>query len=1141
MKTFKKMLCVVLSIMMAFSCLTLAASAEGEETVKSSFKYYSSKSDTYNAEVTLDKLDEILKEADICEVVELGNTELEFDLRSINAVCNTLDEYVGIIKLATFVGGGLLGDLKELNLKGWEEGMQRPADDLLILNEFIDLIAVNRGLVGKICDGTIDLGVFANFIDLKDMLGEDGVSGLLKELIFGVVYKKDTADFTNAYNTYKNDVDAFIYGPLLSKFANEYLPGFTMDANSTVEDLICLAFGIAVDKYLVDIVKKLNVDLASSDVPALKALSGIVNLKGSTYDLSGLKLDSSKALLDQINGVFGAIVNQMVPGFTGWVDGGYENIGTNLENVFKYVGVQSGLIPQAADMAIEDIIVEAVGIVLANADLGDFVEGIAECDTIEDMITVFLRNVSYDQGMGIIYDDDDSYLVILGDMLAYWAYNNFAIKDLSGKEYLPGGGKDVFEVANYFMNYFLFDKGVAKVMNLSTSKSESVFTKVDKILDYFGETKAKGVSFDSEEFLLGSDTEMGLLDALFSYDIDRILELTIVPALNTAGDVSTIEFLYKTVQYFLNNWAGKTLFPAYRDKAFTNALSNSSVANMVSVVLETVNSRRDSVITLATFVAGLLLKDAHKVYSVNEATVDSCEATGSVLYPTATVKVDGKELVQGKDYIVVTDSRLPGTAKATVKFIGMYNGSVDRSIDISLAAVEKVSFFSDKSTVKLVWSKVPCADGYNVYLLKNGNYEKLNAETVTSEEFYINNLTAATEYSVKVEAVRNGYGASEAKELKVATIPAAVNVKTVKTATDSSRARIVWTAVENATHYKLEKYISGANKWEQVLITDKTDVIVSGLEGYTSYSFRISALKMTSDGSYAAAAPVSVNVKTTLGAVTKTSTAYTSNSITIKWDAVKNAQKYQILQYIGGKWVSVAVLDATATSYKATGLKVATKYHYAVRAAVKENGAWIFGAHKIVSQYTGLAKPKTFKVVATNANAAKIAWTSVANAKGYEVFQYVGGKWVSKGITKSTSATISGLPSGTNTYFRVRAVTTVDGKYHYGDATGHIAALTLPGKVSGLKTTQRKQTSITLTWNKVAGANGYQIFRLHNGKWVSLGLTTALKYTDTKSLTKGTNYQYRVRAVQKVGTAYKYGAASDTLKTSTPYMNITLT
>lgn len=1133
MKTFKKTLCVMLSIVMAFSCLTIAASAEGGETVKSSFKYYSSKSDAYNTKITLDKLDEVLKDADICEVVELGSKELEFDLRNINALCNTLDEYIGIIRLATFVGGGLLGDLKNLNLKGWEEGMQRPGDDTLILNELIDLVAVNRGLVGKICDGTIDLGVFAEFIDLKDLLGDDGVSGMLKELLLGVVYKDGTTEFNNAYNTYKNDIDAFIYGPLLSKFANDYLPGFTMNAGSTVEEVISTAFSISVDKYLINEVKKININLAGYASPSIRALSGLVNLNGSSYDLSGLKLDSSKPLLDQLNGVVGALAKQVVPSYNGWENGGYDKIDTNLKNLLAYVGIQSGLIPQASSMTLEEIVIEGVRIILSNADLGSYATDVEKCDSIEEMFTVFLRNVSYDLGVGVIYDEDDSYLVILGDMFAYWACSLFEIKDLNGKAYYPGGGKDVYEVANYFMNYFLFEKGTAGFMGLNTSKDESVFVKIDKILDYFGETKAKGVSFDSEEF------QKDILDAVFSCDIDTVLELTVVPAINNAGDVSAVEFLYKSVQYYVNNWAGKTLFPAYRDKAFTNALSNESIANIVSVLLETVNSRRAAFITLATFTVGLIFEGEAVSYNVTEVDVEPCVATGTVLYPEATVKLDGKALTQGKDYVVTVNSRVPGEAKATVKFMGMYEGSVERNINIGLAAVDKVSFLSNTKTVKLVWNAVPCADGYNVLMLKNGNYEKLNTEIITGKEFYINNLVTATEYSLKVEAVRSGYGASAAKEIKVATTPATVNAATIKTLTDSSRARFVWGAVENATHYKLEKYVAGANKWEEVLITDKTDVTVSGLDGYTAYSFRISALKKTSDGNYASAAPVSVNVKTTIGAVTKVSVSYTSNSITLKWDPVTNAQVYQVLQNVGGKWQSIAVVNGT--SYKATGLKVATKYQYAVRAAVKENGKWIMGGHKIVEQYTGLAKPKTFKVMATNANAAQIGWTSVANAAGYEVFQYVSGKWVSKGITKKTTVTISGLPSGTKSYFRVRAVTTVNGKYHYGDATDYVTALTLPGKVTGLKTTQRKQTSITLTWNKVTGASGYQIFRLHNGSWVSLGTTTSNKYTDTKSLKKGTDYQYRVRAVQKVGTAYKYGAASDTLKTSTPYMNITLT
>lgn len=1150
MKRFKQLLCVILSVLMAFSCLTLAASAQGTETVKPSLKYYSSKSDAYNAKLTLDKVDEILAGLNNGQGIYFVLVEdvLTVDLRNVNALCDTLDllkraiEVDNIFDIGTTAlireALGQLGD--DINLKNWQENMSRTKDDIAILRNLLGFLGDNSAVIGGIVKGGYDMGLVSNFVDINGILGQDGISGMIKELLFGFVYKEGSADFNNAYNTYKNDVDAFIYGPLLSKLANDYLPGFVMDEESTIEEALILAFNISVDKYIADAVKKLNIDPSTSDNPALSALAGIVNLKGETYDLSGIKLDTAKPLLDQLNGAFGAIVNQIIPGFTGWVDGGYEYIGANIERVFKFVGFQSGLIPQAADMTLEEIVIEAVNVVLSSADLGSFTEGIADCDSIEEMLTAFLRNVSYDMATGVIYDDNDSYLVILGDMLADWAYSNFDIKDYSGKAYLPGGGKDIFEVANYLMNYFLFDKGVAKLMGLSTTKNESVFLKVDKILDYFGESKSEGVSFDSEEFLLGSDTEKGLLDAVFTYDIDRILELTIVPVLDNAGDVSAVEFLYKTVQYFLNNWAGKVLFPTYRQKAFTNALSNESLTDILSVALQTISAKKDAVVTYLTFLISLLIKTEDTVYSVTEADVDSCEATGTVLYPDGNVKLDGNTLIKGKDFIISVDSRVPGTAKAKIRFIGMYEGSVERNININLASVSKVSFLSNTSTVKLVWSKVPCADGYNIYILRNGNYEKLNTELITSAEFYINKLAAATEYSVKVEAVRNGYGAAEAKEIKVATTPAAVNVKTVKTLTDSTRARFVWDAVENATHYKLERYVPGSNKWVEELITDKRDVIVSGLDSYTAYTFRISALKKTGDGSYAVSTPVSVSVKTTLGAIKKTAVSYTSNSITIKWEAVKNAQKYQILQNVGGKWNSIAVLNASATSYKITGLKVATKYSFAVRPAVNENGKWLFGGHQIITQYTGLAKPKTFKVMATNATAAKIGWTAVANAKGYEVFQYKGGKWVSLGITKNTTVTINGLPSGTQSHFRVRAVTTVNGSYHYGDATSHITALTLPGKVTGLKATQRKQTSVKLAWNKVTGASGYQVFRLHNGKWVSLGTTTATSCTDTKALTKGTNYQYRVRAVQKVGSTYKYGAASDILKTSTPLLNVTL-
>lgn len=1132
MKTFKKALCVMLSILMAFSCLSVVSFAEGEQ-VKSSFKYYAEKSDAYNAKVTLDKLDGILKDLDIYEKVEIGSLgTLELDLRSVNAACATLDEYIGIIRLATILPGAILGDLKDLELKGWEKGMSRTEDDILILKEIIELIAANKALVSKVCDGSIDLGVFKNYVNLKSILGEDGVSGMLKEFIIGVVYKEGTAEFKNAYNTYKNDIDAFIYGDLVSMFADDYLPGFTLDADSTVEELICLAFEIVVDKYIIAEAKKVNINLAASDEPALKALDGIINLKGSTYDFTDITLDPSKDLLGQLNGLFGAIVKQFVPAYTGWESGGYDKIAYNLEKALKYVFTQSGLIPDADALSFEELAVEIVGIVLSNADFGAYDDGIAECDNLQDMATVLLKNTADEMEIGVEYDEDDSYLVVVGDIFADWFYDRFDITDLDGNAYQAGNGEDIFDVMNYYLNYFLFDKGGAAAAGLSTTKSEDVFKKIDKILDYFGETKTKGVSFDSKEFLLGSASEKGLLDSIFTFDIENILEITVIPALQTAGDVSAVEFIYKTVQYLLNNWAGKTLFPAYQDKAFTNALSNESIANMASVLLETVNARKTSIVTLATYVAALLFKDAHKVYTVTEAKVENAVATGSRINPVAKVSLDGKALTQGKDYVVTTKSVAPGEAKAKIRLVGMYDGEFERSFRIELDSVKEATFLSNSNSVKFVWDKVPFADGYNVYILRNGEYKLLNDELVTKNEFLLTGLAAATEYTVRVDAVSSKYGTSQGEDIGIATIPESVNAKTIRTLTDSTRVRLVWTPVEGASHYRVERYI-GSNKWQNLGETTKTDVILGGHLGYTVYNYRITALKKMANGEFVASTPASVNVKTTLGAVTKVSVSYTSNSITLKWDAVTNAQKYQVLRYNNGTWQSVAVLDAKTTSYKATGLKTATMYRYAVRAAVKESSGWKMGGHYIVNQYTGLAKPTTFRVAATNATAAKIEWSAVPYAKGYQVFQYKSGTWVSLGMTTQRSCIINNLPSGVNSYFRVRAVTIVNGAYHFGDATTHVTALTLPGKVTGIDLIVRTTNSISFEWNKVAGAAGYQIFRLHNGSWVSLGMTTQTKCTDSRAMSKGVEYQYRVRAVQKIGSTLKYGAPSDIFKAKT--------
>ena len=77
-------------------------------------------------------------------------------------------------------------------------------------------------------------------------------------------------------------------------------------------------------------------------------------------------------------------------------------------------------------------------------------------------------------------------------------------------------------------------------------------------------------------------------------------------------------------------------------------------------------------------------------------------------------------------------------------------------------------------------------------------------------------------------------------------------------------------------------------------------------------------------------------------------------------------------------------------------------------------------------------------------------------------------------------------------------------------------AVSRPGQVKSLKVTVKNYNSLKLTWKKVSGAKGYQIYRAtsKNGKYkkvktIKSGKTVS--WTNTK-LTTGKKYYYKVRA-----------------------------
>ena len=123
----------------------------------------------------------------------------------------------------------------------------------------------------------------------------------------------------------------------------------------------------------------------------------------------------------------------------------------------------------------------------------------------------------------------------------------------------------------------------------------------------------------------------------------------------------------------------------------------------------------------------------------------------------------------------------------------------------------------------------------------------------------------------------------------------------------------------------------------------------------------------------------------------------------------------------------------------------------------------------------------------------------------------------------------------TNNKYPGIATATITGK---GSYTGTVKKnfTIMPAQVSGLKTTKRSTTSLTLSWTKQSGVSGYvvQKYDSKNKKWVTCKTITS--NTNSLSLSKlsaATTYSFRVRSYKKASGQTLYGSYSATLKTPT--------
>ena len=501
------------------------------------------------------------------------------------------------------------------------------------------------------------------------------------------------------------------------------------------------------------------------------------------------------------------------------------------------------------------------------------------------------------------------------------------------------------------------------------------------------------------------------------------------------------------------------------------------------------------------------------------ATITECEHSGGEATCTKKAKCEicGAEYGEplGHDYVVIKvvepDYRNEGySVFECTRCKDSYIGNrvpVKPIPDVEEIAVEKTTY----NEVDISWKNISGVDGYYVECYVGNQWKQIGFSTDGDRvAAKLSGLSAGLKYKVRIAAYAGSF-TGKFRYFYVDTVPSPVwNINTVK-ATDET-VRISWNRNTRADGYKVEWYID--NQWSVKTVTGNNNIaaVIDGLCAGTRYKVRVSAYKGDLYSPYTYG-----YIDTLPSKVTGITQTVTSSSFTLKWDKNESADGYTVQYYADGKWNEKTLTGNNKTTVTIGSLKGYKTYKVRIKAYKGE----LQSAFDDIYITTAPTKVSGLKVKSAVDSKAVVIWNADANADGYNVGYYIGGKWVEKTITdnKTAMAELDGLTPYSTYKVRVRAYKgDLYGDYSYTTVTAVLSPVT------DIKVVSAKRNSITVKWGKNASADGYKVEIYKGGKWVKKTLKGSTNATVTiGGLKAGSVYKVRIASYKGANTStYTY-------------------
>jgi titin len=458
------------------------------------------------------------------------------------------------------------------------------------------------------------------------------------------------------------------------------------------------------------------------------------------------------------------------------------------------------------------------------------------------------------------------------------------------------------------------------------------------------------------------------------------------------------------------------------------------------------------------------------------------------------------------------------------------------------------------NNVALTWNAPSSTGGfaitdYRIEFSSNGgsSWSTFAHTASAATSISVTGLTNGTSYVFKVSAVTSiGTGAASAISAAqlVAAAPGQPNAPTI--ANGNAQATVTWVApAENGcaiTAYRVDYSSNAGSTWNTFTSSAAgTSHVVTGLTNGTAYVFRVAATNCMGFGA-ASAASSSVTPNQTPTAATGLSVVGAgSSTVTLNWTAVVSTPSVTdyLVQYStdgGSTWVTVN--DGVSASAGATvsGLTVGQNYSFRVTAVNSiGQGTSSSATASIAAGTVPSALASAPSVTATPGQVA-MSWSLPSNGgsplTAAEVQYSLNGgvSWLNYtgSVDLTGSVAISGLTAGQAYVFRART-TNFFGQSAWSAASSSVTflAATAPATITSVTSTPGSSVgTVDLSWTAPA-ANGSPITD-YLIEYSSDGGVTWQTFTHPAStatsisvtgITAGTQYQFRVKALNAVGSA----------------------